>query len=139
MRLQCLLTLAATSRLHCFLQDITIYLGMASVFLMVFLEHTGSQLRFLGPIAIITLLTWAINPDSGPTPSAYSPPSSIQGAFINMTSEHLSKEFIDFRTLVTGTIGPALALYVICLFDIAGIMYRYTPLTVCPQLFALNY
>lgn len=84
-------------------------IGIIGIFSIVYLEHCGSQLKYVMPIVVMTLISWA---------SQLSPwPEAVLG------DVGLSTMTLSLFDLDTEAISPILAMFVIALFDIAGIMY----------------
>lgn len=94
--------------------DITnplVLFGLGGTFLMAFLEHKHSQVAFALPIVLITLLAWTTQ--YAPWPEGLVAAPDIDGSNFNFNSIGSVYDWLP----------PVAAIYIICLFDIAGIMY----------------
>lgn len=90
------------------LGQLSVILGMMGVFLMGFLEVKHFKASFLIPIVVFTLAAWIFG--VSPLPKQVLSVPSIG-------------HFLDLSRLDQQALGPVFAIYLICLFDCAGIMY----------------
>jgi AGZA family xanthine/uracil permease-like MFS transporter len=92
--------------------DPRVLLGLAGAASMAFLHAKHVKAAFLIPIAVITAVAWATRLAPAPTEILAAPmvPSPLWA--------HVDPTRLDGRSVL-----PSVALYVICLFDIAGVMF----------------
>jgi adenine/guanine/hypoxanthine permease len=86
-----------------------VILGMCGVSLIAFLEHKHWNTAYLIPIIIMTAIGWG---------GGYAP---LPHTYISLPQP--DDFFISFDALSLSLITPVVALFMIALFDTAGIMY----------------
>lgn len=91
--------------------DHNVLFGLGGTMLMAFLEHKRSSASFAIPIIVITLIAWFS--EYAPWPYGVVATPSLDGGSYDFTTVGRFMEWFP----------PTAAIYIICLFDIAGIMY----------------
>eukprot|EP00658_Telonema_sp_P-2_P070351 TRINITY_DN59889_c0_g1_i1.p1 TRINITY_DN59889_c0_g1~~TRINITY_DN59889_c0_g1_i1.p1 ORF type:complete len:412 (+),score=93.88 TRINITY_DN59889_c0_g1_i1:152-1387(+) len=93
----------------------SVVLALCATIIMVFMDHIGSELKFLVPMAAASIIGWATKVESD-WPSSFVAAPEL-------------KNFLDFSLVDAHLAVPAISLYIICLFDIGGLTYAISGLS----------